>query len=365
MNKRLRALYAVLFLLPMLGRAQQSPAPEPQAAQAPALAPRPANQPAPAPGEGRFHIDIVVTDKAGRSVAGLTPENFTLKDNNLPAKILSFRAFDPTAQPASHPAEVILLIDAVNQGFQTVALARQGIANFLRENGGHLSAPVSIFVLSSDGVKVLLQPSMDGNALASQLDQSESKLRVIGRSAGVNGAFERYELSVRTIDMIARNEVNRPGRKLLIWAGPGWPLLEQPGIQIPSQAQQQMFKEVVGLTTALREARMFVYSVSLGEPQLGTYLYEAYLKGVKTAEKVNPANLALKVLAIQTGGRALPPDNDLASQIGVCVQDAGAFYTLTFNPPPVDKPNEYHDLKVEIDKPGLTAHTDTGYYNQP
>jgi len=73
----------------------------------------------------------------------------------------------------------------------------------------------------------------------------------------------------------------------------------------------------------------------------------------------------LKVLAIQTGGRALPPDNDLAGQISACVQDAGAFYTVSFNPPLADKPNEYHDLKVEVDKPGLTAHTDTGYYNQP
>jgi len=365
MNKRVRALYAVLYFIPILIFAQQSPAPESPANQAPALAPRPANSPAPAPAEGRIHLDVVVTDRSGKPVAGLAPEDFTLKDNSLPAKILSFRAIDPAAQPTSHPSEAILLIDAVNQGFQTVALARQEIAKFLRENGGHLAQPVSIFVLNSDGVKVLLQPSMDGNALASQLDQSESKLRVIGRSAGINGAFERYELSIRTMDTIARNEVKRPGRKLLIWAGSGWPLLERPGIQISSQAQQQMFSEVVDLSTTLREARMTLYSVSLGEPQLGTYLFEGYLKGVKTSEKVNPANLALKVLAIQTGGRALPPDNDLAGQISACVQDAGAFYTVSFNPPPADKPNEYHDLKVEVDKPGLTAHTDTGYYNQP
>jgi VWFA-related protein len=167
------------------------------------------------------------------------------------------------------------------------------------------------------------------------------------------------------MDMIAGNEVKRPGRKLLIWAGPGWPLLDGPRVEVSSQGQKQMFNQVVGLSTTLREARMTVYSVSLGVPGLGTYLYQDFLKGVKTPEKVNPANLALKVLAIQTGGRALPPDNDLAGQIEVCVQDAGAFYTISFDPPPADKPNEYHDLKVEIDKPGLTAHTDTGYYNQP
>jgi len=78
-----------------------------------------------------------------------------------------------------------------------------------------------------------------------------------------------------------------------------------------------------------------------------------------------PSDLNLKVIATQTGGLVIPPDNDLASQIAKCAQDASAFYTLSFDPPPADKANEYHDLKVEIDQPGLTARTSTGYYNQP
>jgi hypothetical protein len=55
----------------------------------------------------------------------------------------------------------------------------------------------------------------------------------------------------------------------------------------------------------------------------------------------------------------------LAGQINTCVQDASTFYTLSFDPPRANKPNEHHDLKVQIDKPGLKAHTSTGYYNQP
>jgi VWFA-related protein len=359
MNKRVHAWNAFFLFLPVLAFTQQAP-PSPAP---PALTPRPAGTPAPT--EGRIHLDVVVTDRSGKPISGLAPEDFTLKDNNLPAKILSFHAIDPSAQPASHPAEVILLIDGVNEGFQTAARSRQDIAKFLRENGGHLAQPVSVFVLNSDGVKVLVQPSMDGNALAAQLDQSESKLRVIGRSGGMNGAFERYSLSISAMSSIARGEVNRPGRKLLIWAGSGWPLLDRPGVEISSQGQGQIFHEIVDLSSTLREARMAVSSVSLGDPQLGTYLYEGYLKGVKTAERANPANLALKVLAVQSGGRVIPPNNDLSGQIEICVQDAGAFYTISFDPPPADKANEYHELKVDIDKPGLTARTDTGYYNHP
>ena len=61
----------------------------------------------------------------------------------------------------------------------------------------------------------------------------------------------------------------------------------------------------------------------------------------------------------------MAPDNDLTGQIDRCVRDATAFYTLSFDPPRADRANEYHDLKIEVDKPGLTALTSTGYYDQP
>lgn len=375
MNKSIRVCFTVFLFFPLFsvtqqaGLGAQAPAPESQTAapapQAPPLSPRPAYTPAPNPQEGRIHIDVVVTDKSGKPVSGLEFKDFTIKDNNLPTKILSFHATGATLEKASHPAEVILLLDAVNLGFDTVARMRGQIGDFLRQNGGHLAQPVSIFVFTDDGVKVLLQPSMDGNAMAAQLIQTDSGLRVIGRSAGANGAIERFELSLKWVAAVAKSEVKRPGRKLLIWAGPGWPLLDRPGIETSSKGAQQLFNEIVELSTTLREADMSLYSVNLGMPGLSTFLYQDFLKGVKTADKANPSDLNLKVIATQSGGLVIPPDNDLASQIAKCAQDASAFYTLSFDPPRADKANEYHDLKVEIDQPGLTARTTTGYYNQP
>jgi VWFA-related protein len=164
---------------------------------------------------------------------------------------------------------------------------------------------------------------------------------------------------------IAQSEASIPGSKLLIWTGPGWPLLDWQGLEISSKSEQQLFNSIVELSTRLRETHIALYSISSGQPGRSTFLYGDFLKGVKTAQKANPPNLGLKVLAIQSGGRVLGPDNDLAAQIDSCVQDASAFYTLSFDPPRADKANEYHDLKVLIDKPGLKAQTNTGYYNQP
>jgi hypothetical protein len=59
------------------------------------------------------------------------------------------------------------------------------------------------------------------------------------------------------------------------------------------------------------------------------------------------------------------PGNDLVSQIDDCIQEGRAFYTLSFNPSHADRPAEYHSLQVQIGQPGLTARTNTGYYDQP
>ena len=75
--------------------------------------------------------------------------------------------------------------------------------------------------------------------------------------------------------------------------------------------------------------------------------------------------MALKVLVAQTGGKILGPDNDLVRQINGCIEDANAFYRLSFDPPVAEHADEYHDLKVVVDKPGVTVRTNSGYYNEP
>jgi VWFA-related protein len=359
---------ALLICLPALGWAQQSASPaaaEAQPQAAPAPAPALIHRPAPAATKDRIKLDVVVTDKSGKPVSGLDLKDFTLLDNNQPGKILSFRAFDGTVQKAEPPVEVILLIDAVNQEFQTVSTTREQIADFLLLSGGHLAAPTSIFLMTNDGVIAQPKPSTDGNALAGQLKQVDARLRTIDRSASAWGATERFEFSLKMLSVIANSEATKPGRKLLIWAGPGWPMLSGPGMDTTAKGQRQLFDMIVELSTGLRQARIALYSVSAGLPEFGTFFYQDYLNGVKKAGKANAPNLGLKVLAIQSGGRALSPSNNLAGEIDSCVRDASAFYTLSFDPPHADQPFEYHDLKVQIDKPGLVARTSTGYYNQP
>ncbi len=346
--------------------------------QATAVQPAPATaQPAPAApasptadtanaasGSG-IHLDIVVTDRSGKPVPGLTASDFTLLDNNQPAKIVSFQAYAGSAAPTDPPVQVIVLFDTVNTDFDAVSYTRQQVENFLRQNGGHLEQPVSLVFLTNSGFQPQGPPTQDGNALAAALDSSQGHLRTITRSTGAYGAIERMEISSQMLENIAHQEVNVPGRKLLIWAGPGWPMLDSNNINISYKGQQSLFAEIVELSTLLREAQVDLYSVSQGMPGAETYLYESFLKGVKKVSQANIPNLGLKVLAVQSGGLALPPTNDLAASLNTCVRDAGTYYSVSFEPPPADGPDEYHKLDVRLDKPGLTARTNTGYYDEP
>lgn len=359
----LRVLGSVLFGSVCWATAQQSV--PPAAPGSPTLSNRPAPPPDAVEKARRIRIDVIVTDGAGKLISGLQAKDFKLLEDGQPAKIAAFGAFNGEASQPNVPEQVILLMDSVNVGIQYVTYAREEIDAFLKQNGGHLPAPVSIVWLTEQGIGPQLGPTTDGNALAAQLAASQSRLRTLGRAAGFWGAAERVDLSQRMFEKVLQGAAQMPGRKLLVWVGPGWPLFDSPNVDISKRGRQQLFANIVRTNQELREAQVTLYSVSEGTSDSRTFLYQSFLKGVTSANHADLPNLSTKVLAVQSGGRVLGPDNDLAAQIARCAADAGPFYALAFDMPAADHPDEYHDLKVEIDRPGLTARTSAGYYDQP
>jgi VWFA-related protein len=170
-------------------------------------------------------LDVVVTDKSGTPVPGLQQQDFTIEDNKQPQSILSFRAVDGTVAAPDPPIEVILVIDRVNTSFQSSANERQQVEKFLRQNGGHLAQPVSLVFFSDSGTQMGNTPTRDGNALVAAIEQSDSSLRSIRRSEGIYGNLERFNLSIQALNALAAAEANKPGKKLVVWISPGWPLL--------------------------------------------------------------------------------------------------------------------------------------------
>jgi len=316
----------------------------------------------------RIQLDVVVTDKSGNAFSGLREQDFTILDDNLPAKIMAFHASQP-GEPSDPQVQAIILLDAVNGSAQNIIFEAQQVQKFLRQNNGQLPIPMSLVIFTDTATQVQPQPTRDGNTLANDLGSNQPGLRSLRRSAGFWGASERLQLSLQAVERITHYEEKREGRKLLIWISPGWPLLSGPGIQLTNRDETMLFNSVVYFSQGLREARITMYSIDpLGTSDAGSFrafYYESFLKGVTSARKVDSGNLALQVLAAQSGGLVLNSSNDLQKLLAKPLTDAKAFYTLSFDAPPADHPDEYHALQVKVDKPGLVARTRTGYYAEP
>jgi len=338
----------------------------------PQLQPRPAGPslPPPSPTDRQITLDVQVADRSGIAVRGLQKQDFTLLDDKQAKNIVSFHAVDSAAGPTTDPpVEVVLVVDAVNASFQAVNYERNEIKKFLLANGGKLPLPVSLVVFTDAGAKIQDGSSRDGNALASLYDQYETGVRTINRSQGFYGAAERYDLSLKTLTQLIAYQTPRPGRKLMIWFSPGWPLLSGPNVQLTGKEQQSLFGSIVAASTGLRQARITLYSVDpLGLADAATVrisYYEDFLKGVASPSHTLPGDLGLQVLVVQSGGRVFNSSNDLSGEIAHCASDADSFYVLSFDPARADQANEYHSITVKINKSGITARTRTGYYAQP
>jgi VWFA-related protein len=316
--------------------------------------------------KGPLDLDVVVSGHDGKPIAGLQQQDFSVYLDKEPQPITAFHAVAATSSTV--PVQTILLVDTVNTRFSNVAYERQEIDRFLKQNEGKLSQPITLVILSDTSTQIT-QPSQDGNQLAGVLDKAATGIREVRHNTGFYGWTEQFQISASALQRLAAFEQTRPGRKLLIWISPGWPLLSGPEVELSNKDQQNLFNTLVVLSTSLRKARVTLSSVDpLGTQDAISYrtdFYQEFTKGVPSAGKMQIGNLALQVLALQSGGRVLNSSNDVTAQIVLAASDATAFYTLTIKSPSSESPNEYRAISVRVDKPGLTARTRTGYYAQP
>jgi VWFA-related protein len=307
-------------------------------------------------------LDVVVDAKNSRTagpVTGLQQQDFTVLDNKAPRTPTSFRAI--TA--GQEPIRVVALIDAVNIKPSGLGNERDQLYKFLRAQGGHLAHPTSIAILTDTGLQLLGGFSTDGNAISDNLQKQVIGIRTIPNSTGVYGEQERVRLSYTAVQTLAAHEAGKPGRTVVLWLSPGWPLLSQEGIELSHEQQARIFTDVVNLSTQLREARVTLYAldpIGAGEP----VAYGEFLKGVGKAGQAAVGDLALQVLAIKSGGLSLNANN-LAEEMQWCVADLDAYYEISFPMPPSETRDSFHHLEIKLDKPGLTARTRDGYYAQP
>lgn len=338
--------------------------------------------------EGLIRLDVSVTDKAGKTVKSLQRQDFAVIDNGRESQIIAFRAPDLQSAVDKSPT-VILVIDTLGLPRELAAFEREQVVQFLRRNAGRLSSPVTVFSLDDSGFFLAADASIDGNALANAVE-SDSRIDAFftapdkksrSKTVPTDASLINFPAlsALRALGTLAAKLDHEPGRKLLIWLGPG-PAERATDVNAPyakdvinysslgehrDARMRELFQKLVWFTTLLRQARITLDCIFVGEHQPIDDKWLQTLEGVPPADQANWSNLYRGALAIRTGGQVIVASKDLASQIAGLVETGQTAYTLTFDPTPAAEPDEFHPLKIHVRQPGLLVHTSTGYYDQP
>ena len=309
---------------------------------------------------GRIRLDVVVRDASGNPVTGLQASDFSLFDEGKPEKIVSFAAFDGVKARPDPPVQMVLVVDCVNNGFVELGYIRQGLTRFLRQNQGSLAQPTTIVRFTVSGIQVLSKPSTDGNALAAIVDK-------IG-AATKPGGLEYFSVSLKALSTLVNQEANEPGRKMLIWLGPGWPTPAPIGeafTKVDARDQRSDYQLLAQLGKAMQEGRIALYGGNVG----ADFYMREFLKPVRKVSETDPRDLSLDVLSLKSGGHGelsgINRDSAVTDILNSFVAEASAFYEVSFDPPKARRPDEFHELRVLEATPDLKVRTITGYYDEP
>jgi VWFA-related protein len=337
--------------------------------------------------EGLIRLDVSVIHEAGETVADLRRSDFKVLDDGQARKIVAFRG--PRGLPDEpNSLTVILLLDTLGVPADVAAMERGEVSQFLRQGGGHLQDPVILYSLENSGLYLTATPASDGEALAAAVD-SDAKVKALLLAphthtpfrAAVDASFVEFPAlaGLKALGTIAAVEDREPGRKVLLWIGPGT-CNRATDTYVPygvggteysyfgedrDEVRRDFFQKIVWFSTLLRQARITLDCIVVGESEFATDEWDEFAAGVNNARQAKWEDLYRGVLALQMGGRLVSSPDGLMKQMKSFVEEARSYYTLTFEPPPAKHLDEYHSLKVEVGRPDLKVRTSTGYYDQP
>ncbi len=347
-------------------------------------------------------VSVVVHDKKGAPVAGLTREDFTLLEDGQPQPIAIFsaesaiagqtdasaapRRVDPAAPPvfsnhidgaAAHSSVTAILFDRVNTRIEDQRPAREQIVRFLKDL--QPEDRVAIYSLESDRVKVLHDFTSDTASLIRAISQPISAdrppddpdlaawLSVTTQDMTQMMLANRVSHTLDSLVEIARHLAGIRGRKNLVWISSGIPFtVRDETLAIP----------VARAGRAIDDANVAIYPVdarglvSTGVAPAETMPEVAAMKGRVSSVPQLPGrgvaqtvpNLdAFKALAASTGGRAFFNRNDINSALRTAVDDGRVTYVLAYYPSHGKWDGSFHRVTVKVNRPDLEVRHRSGY----
>jgi VWFA-related protein len=316
-------------------------------------------------------LDTVIADKKGTPITGLKPEDFTVLDNKQRQTIT---VSEETA--ASAPVEAYILIDEINPNMALLANARNDFTAYFKR-GAQLPIPTSFVFLTVDGLKFQQEPSRDPAVLLTNLQNNPTTTQTLHSATTDTQAVQqgyynfeaRREKCLQAMNVLSVKLSRRPGRKLVIWVSPGWGEYVLQGSRMSRKDFEGLFAYEAGLSTALQAAHITLFSVEPSGADCNTCTqnshYKAYIKGPASPGDADQNDLMLQALVAKSGGKVVWGRNDVANMVDDCLRDAQAYYVITYPAPAAPHDTTFHEVRVQVNKPGVQARTRWGYFGLP
>jgi VWFA-related protein len=346
------------------------------------------------------HVSVLVQDKQGNPISGLTKDDFVLLDGKKPQAIQFFsaeaaqtpppakkslppgtftnRIEDETAVPSNL---TVILLDSFNTGYLDQGSARNQVVKLLRTI--QPQDRVALYTLGSS-LRVLHEFTSDSASLLEVLKRyqgertqdvdavasgGENRLnRQLVKAAEDSGIVETQALDLdhshwtaEALRLVANHIGSVPGRKNLVWVSGNFPFdMGEHNLQRTVDGEKIPFATDTEMAVrALANANVAVYPVDArglidnGPIDLGVQVYKG----------VDPTSFGtMEVLAQRTGGRAYFNTNAIMGSIRQVIDDSRVAYELGFYPSEVKWDGSFRAIRVKVNRPGASVQARTGYF---
>jgi len=341
------------------------------------------SMPAAPPSSYSFHVntrivllDVVVTDREGNLVTGLTKDAFQVFEDKTPQTILSFEppaqqqhtqhnapplVVNSTAeldQAAPQAPVSIIVLDEVNTQFSDQSFARAALRKYLDTQDPKLRHPTMLAAVDMHHFMLLHDYTTSRDEILNALNHHLAEFP--WQLNNTNRQPDQMSRVFSALTMVAEATTGHPGHKSLIWVGRGMPFIDLNSMS--PDGVQQVQNAIHECTNRLQAARITLYSIDPAgltaspppEDDSGNLLDDPF-----------GASISFDNMAITTGGRAFHGRNDIDNLVSDSERESDTFYTLSYSPiSPDDAAKPFRNIRIVMRDPNLRANTRKGYYTQ-
>jgi VWFA-related protein len=345
-------------------------------------------------------VPVVVTDRIGRAVAGLTRDDFELTEDGKPQAISVFDVLDTRAVPSrpaapteeetdeasphftnhvprSGASAVVILLDRLNAGFDSQWFAKIGVDRALQ-----VARPddrIALYALDG-GIRVLHDFTTDAASLRRALEQYQARVSgaydastdpgpnlpppgpgetvpvwIVDPSLAVSEFYqrERWRATFQSLEALAGHLDGVEGRKSVVWVSEVFPM--------PTRGAVEFLELMRKATRALSSAQAALYPVD-SRGLVGAISYSRTGEArLNTFGDVRSNIETMEVMAEETGGRPFANSNALDVSVRRALDDARLVYLLGYHPADSRADGRFRAISVKVKRKALTVRARAGY----